>query len=89
MSVTTNKNSIVGDKSAVNPGGIRLGTCALTTRGMNEEDMKIVADFLIDGVKISKQIQEKAGKKLVDFVKHLDESDEIKEVSKKVNAFAS
>ena len=39
MHITTNKNSIVGDKSAVNPGGIRLGTPALTTRGMMEADM--------------------------------------------------
>jgi len=38
--ITTNKNTIVGDKSAINPGGIRIGTPAMTTRGMVEEDMK-------------------------------------------------
>jgi len=53
MHVTTNKNSVVGDKSAVTPGGIRLGTPALTTRGMMEDDMKIVADFLVKSIKIS------------------------------------
>ena len=53
MHITTNKNSVVGDKSAVTPGGIRLGTPALTTRGMKEEDMKVVADFLIKSIKIS------------------------------------
>ena len=53
MHVTTNKNSVVGDKSAVTPGGIRLGTPALTTRGMKEEEMKVVADFLVKSVKIS------------------------------------
>lgn len=53
MHITTNKNSVVGDKSAVTPGGIRLGTPALTTRGMNEDDMKIVADFLVKSIKIS------------------------------------
>jgi len=53
MHVTTNKNSVVGDKSAVTPGGIRLGTPALTTRGMKEEEMKIVADFLVKSIKIS------------------------------------
>ena len=53
MHITTNKNSVVGDKSAVTPGGIRLGTPALTTRGMKEEDMKVVADFLVKSVKIS------------------------------------
>ena len=37
--ITTNKNSVVGDKSAIYPGGIRIGTCAVTTRGYKEEDM--------------------------------------------------
>merc|ERR1712039_973781 len=32
--ITANKNSIVGDKSAISPGGVRLGTPAMTTRGM-------------------------------------------------------
>ena len=40
MHITTNKNSVVGDKSAVTPGGIRLGTPALTTRGMKEAEMQ-------------------------------------------------
>ena len=78
MHVTTNKNSVVGDKSAVTPGGIRLGTPALTTRGFKEADMKVIADFLVKAVKISLDIQEKHGKKLVDFVKGLEESEELK-----------
>lgn len=56
MHMTTNKNSIVGDKSAVNPGGIRLGTPALTTRGMKEEEMQIVANFLLKSIEISKRV---------------------------------
>jgi len=34
--ITVNKNSVVGDKSALTPGGIRIGTPALTTRGFKE-----------------------------------------------------
>ena len=71
MHITTNKNSVVGDKSAATPGGIRLGTPALTTRGMNEADMDQVAEFIVKSIAISKRIQEVAGKKLVDFVAHL------------------
>lgn len=89
MHVTTNKNSVVGDKSAVTPGGIRLGTPALTTRGMMEDDMKIVADFLVKSIKISQDIQEKYGKKLVDFVKGLEESEELKQLGKEVQQFAT
>lgn len=36
--ITLNKNSVPGDQSAIVPGGIRIGTPALTTRGFTEED---------------------------------------------------
>ena len=45
-SVTVNKNSVPGDKSAIIPGGVRIGTPALTTRGFKEDDFVKVADFL-------------------------------------------
>ena len=89
MHITTNKNSVVGDKSAVTPGGIRLGTPALTTRGMLEDDMKIIAKFLVQALEISKAVQEKSGKKLVDFVKGLEENDDLKRVGEEVKAFAT
>jgi len=38
--ITLNKNTIIGDKSAVTPGGVRIGTPAVTTRGYNEKDMQ-------------------------------------------------
>eukprot|EP00978_Attheya_sp_CCMP212_P037411 scaffold175957_cov60-Attheya_sp.AAC.8 len=40
VSMTTNKNSIPGDTSAMNPGGVRLGTPALTSRGFTEADFE-------------------------------------------------
>lgn len=63
--------------SAVNPGGIRLGTPALTTRGMMESDMDIVADFLVQSVAIALRVQEKSGKKLVDFVSNIEGDEEM------------
>ncbi|GLG95283.1 Serine hydroxymethyltransferase [Gryllus bimaculatus] len=39
ISIACNKNTVPGDKSALNPSGIRLGTPALTTRGLKEDDM--------------------------------------------------
>ncbi len=33
--MTLNKNSVPGDKSAMTPGGIRIGAPALTTRGFS------------------------------------------------------
>jgi glycine hydroxymethyltransferase len=56
VSITANKNSIVGDKNALNPGGIRLGTPALTTRGFKEEDFEKVGSFLLRALEISVRI---------------------------------
>lgn len=74
---------------AINPGGIRLGTPAMTTRGMKEADMEIVAEFLLKGIEISQRIQAKAGKQLKDFLPALEEDEEIKAVGEQVKAFAS
>ena len=89
MHITTNKNSLVGDKSAVNPGGIRLGTPAMTTRGMKEPEMEVIAEFLIRGIQISKRIQTQVGKQLKDFLPALELDEEIKLVGEEVKAFSS
>ncbi len=70
VAITLNKNSVVGDKSALAPGGVRVGTPALTTRGLKEADFEKVADFLDATCKLAVEIQAAAGsKKLVDFKK--------------------
>lgn len=49
MSVTVNKNTCPGDKSALSPSGVRLGTPALTSRGLQQDDFKRVAEFIHRG----------------------------------------
>jgi len=45
--ITCNKNAIPNDTTSKSvTGGIRLGTAALTTRGMNENDMETVAEAI-------------------------------------------
>lgn len=41
--ITANRNTIPGDTKPLHPSGLRLGTPALTTRGMKEKEMKEVA----------------------------------------------
>lgn len=49
VSIACNKNTVPGDKSALNPSGIRLGTPALTTRTLKEDDIAQVVKFIHEG----------------------------------------
>ncbi|XVE95149.1 hypothetical protein REPUB_Repub02eG0071500 [Reevesia pubescens] len=67
--IAANKNTVPGDVSAMVPGGIRMGTPALTSRGFVEEDFEKVADFFDAAVKLALKIKaETNGTKLKDFV---------------------
>ncbi|MBU1126090.1 serine hydroxymethyltransferase, partial [Patescibacteria group bacterium] len=49
--ITVNKNMIPDDpRSPFDPSGIRLGTPALTTRGMKEEEMKQIAEWIDEAI---------------------------------------
>jgi len=52
LHITLNKNTIVGDKSAATPSGVRIGTPAITTRGYLEEDAREVGRFLDEAIKL-------------------------------------
>merc|ERR1719387_3015259 len=73
--ITLNKNCVHGDVSAMTPGGVRIGAPAMTSRGLKEADFEKVGDFLHRGVQIALEVQAKCGKKLVDFVKGLEEGE--------------
>lgn len=89
VSISTNKNTIPGDKSALSPGGVRLGSPSLTTRGLKEADMATVAGFLDRAVKLCLEVQQQSNStKLADFVSTLAKNDEVKKLRHDVEEFA-
>jgi glycine hydroxymethyltransferase len=58
MGVYTNKNAVPDDQSsAFYPSGLRLGTPAVTTRGMTASDMKQIASWIAQFSEHTKDIQ--------------------------------
>merc|ERR1719391_704850 len=74
VGISCNKNTVPGDKSALNPSGIRLGTPSLTTRGLMKTDMDTVVNLLDSALTIAVNVQKESGPKLVDFKAKMKES---------------
>lgn len=90
VNITLNKNCVPGDRSAVTPGGVRIGAPALTTRKMLEADFEQIAVFLDEALRIALELQKKSGPKLKDFVALLEaDPPEIAALRSKVNTFAT
>jgi len=88
VNITLNKNCVPGDKSAVTPGGVRIGAPALTTRKYVETDFEQVGMFLHEALVIALKIQKESGPKLRDFVALLATNDELNELRGRINNFA-
>jgi len=86
--ITLNKNCVPGDRSAITPGGVRIGAPALTTRKMVEADFEQIGVFLDGAMKIAISIQAKSGPKLKDFVAMLEGNEEMKVLKAEINKFA-
>lgn len=77
VNIATNKNTVPGDKSALIPGGLRIGTPAMTTRNLKEKDFKIISGFIDEAIKIAIEFKKEypeQGKKLKDYKSLVDES---------------
>ncbi|KAL8602610.1 Serine hydroxymethyltransferase 2 [Nucella lapillus] len=89
--ITVNKNTCAGDKSAMTPGGLRLGSPALTSRGFREADFDRIVDLLDRGVAIAVGVgkQTKTLKEFKAFVKENSEAQtQLAALKAEVNAFA-
>lgn len=93
--ITVNKNTIPGEPSSpFYPSGIRLGTPALTTRGMKEKEMKRIAKWIykvLMEVKLYKLPEKKEGRKeyLKKFKHVIHRNKELLNIKKEIKSFAT
>lgn len=92
INIALNKNSIPGDKSALVPGGVRIGAPAMSTRGMGEEDFTRIVQYINQAVKIAKETQQslpKEANRLKDFKAKVDQgSDALTNLKKEIYNWA-
>merc|ERR1719382_761794 len=87
-SISLNRNAVHGDASALSPGGVRIGSPAMTTRGCTTEDFKKIAGFIDRCCQIALKVQQEKGKKLKDFEAGLGENADVVQLRKEVEAWA-
>jgi glycine hydroxymethyltransferase len=62
VGISTNRNSIPYDPAGpFNPSGLRLGTPAITTRGMKEKEMKQIANWINEVILHPKSVKKVQG----------------------------
>jgi glycine hydroxymethyltransferase len=92
--IACNKNSIPGDKSALTPCGLRIGTPAMTSRGLGEEDFKRIVGYIDQLIQITKDVQKSLpteANKLKDFKAKVGSAEgvpELKKLQKEIAAWA-
>lgn len=90
--ISVNKNVIPGGLNAVSPGGVRLGSPAMTTRGCKAKDFVEIADFFDRAVKLSQSFK-KEKQVLAKYKESIDEAllndDKVKGFKKEVEAFSN
>ncbi len=70
--ITTNANAVPLDpRKPSDPSGLRLGTPAVTTRGMAEPEMERIADWISRGVDAARRADEAALDRIADEVREL------------------
>ncbi|RVW65512.1 Serine hydroxymethyltransferase 7 [Vitis vinifera] len=89
--ITLNKTAIYGDNGAISPGGVRIGSPAMTTRGCLEADFETIAEFLYRAAVITSAVvtQREFRKFPRDFFKCLQNNKDIVELRNQVETFAS
>ncbi|KAH8583548.1 serine hydroxymethyltransferase [Cryptosporidium sp. chipmunk genotype I] len=86
--ISTSRSSLPCDGRTMNCSGVRLGTAALTSRGMELDDFKFVSKVITEVLTAARDIQ-KDGETLAEFVSNIRASPTIENIRQTVRRFAS
>ncbi|XP_057503008.1 serine hydroxymethyltransferase 7-like [Actinidia eriantha] len=87
--ITLNKVAIFDDNGTITPGGVRIGTPAMTSRGCLEADFETMADFLLRAAQITSTVQREHGKLQKSFLKGIQSNKDIVELRTRVENFSA
>lgn len=66
--ITVNKNTVPNEKRKPSiASGVRIGTPAVTTRGMKENEMKLIAEFIVDIIENKESAVERVKAKVIEL----------------------
>lgn len=92
INIAANKNTIPGDKSALFPSGLRVGTPAMTTRGFGPNEFILVAQYIEHAVKLAIELKSQelsegkdARSKLANFKKLCQENEQVVKLGNEVS----
>ncbi|XP_023552257.1 serine hydroxymethyltransferase 7-like [Cucurbita pepo subsp. pepo] len=87
--ITLNKITIFGDNGIITPGGVRIGTPAMTSRGCLESDFEVIVEFLHIAAQIAIVVQREHGKLPKAFLRGLQSNNEVVELGYRVASFSA
>merc|ERR550534_2923845 len=91
VGIAVNKNTCPGDKSALKPSGLRLGTPPLTSRNFKNNDFEVVAEYFDEAICIAQEAHKNSGPLLKEFKATLETPEyktRIENLKQKVENFA-
>ena len=90
VGLVLNKNTVPGDRSAINPSGLRVGTPAMTSRGATEKEFEQIGEYISRAVDITKKVVDgNTFKNLTEFVSSLKSNSDIIKLRSDVENFAT
>jgi glycine hydroxymethyltransferase len=87
--ITVNKVAIFSENGVISPGGVRIGSPAMTSRGCLEPEFETMADFLYRAAQIASAAQREHGKLQKEPLKSIYHCKEIADLRNQVEAFAT